>query len=69
MPCAWLISPGLARPGYASGNVQAGLRNRGQLIWHQTSAVVLCPLVTLATPAAWHNPAPLPNSGLRPVMV
>ncbi len=38
----------------------AGLGNPGrQLIWHRTSAFVVCPLVTVATPAARHNAAPL----------
>jgi hypothetical protein len=29
------------------------------LIWHRTSVFVVCPLVTVAAPGAWHNPAPL----------
>ena len=40
-----------------------------QTIWHRTSALVVCPLVTVTTPAAWHGYVPLPKSGLWPTTV
>src|SRR5262249_49836679 len=52
-----------------SGNGGAPQGHRRYLIWHRTSAVVLCLVVTVAPPGAWHNPAPLPYSGLWPATV
>jgi hypothetical protein len=48
-------APGRARdPRDHPGLFACGSRRR-YIIWHKTSAVVVCPLVTVATPAARHR--------------
>lgn len=51
--------PGRPGLGGLRGEPAVDLRVR-QAIWHRTSAFVVCPLVTVAIPAAWHKWVPLP---------
>ena len=65
--CAHVLGADIPSTSAAIGRLTSGnlesirvtcvLGHRRYAIWHRTSALVVCRLVTVTTPAAWHNPA------------